>query len=605
MSGAAGRNAVACFVLTRNGIEIARAVLGVEPLSARARPVPVSELQRVGFAIERREPEVEYEISIGDVLLGPGSAFGPNIYWEDRQYFESTRGLVRIRLRTRKGESTGWEERAWLSVNAVPSKLGEQRYDTLVNEIRSVAAGLIFDVVSKMFRGVRYTRGLAKVASRSSHLELGNLHRLWRDISGPLDRIVANPHLRIGRDIRPLSYSGAGVLDANAAARLAARGFAPRNRNQPWPVTIPGQVLTRTGDTVEHRLILWFLRLLLHRVEECIETARKHFALIKDDRPLRDVSVGAGPTVYEEVDLPKLDRLYEAVDQGYELAAQIRRATRLPLFRGVAPQGGVIDTPVFDHLDDYYRFGRLMRRYLASSLVVLEAGESERSKATSRLYEHWVFLRLAAAFRSCGLRGESIEGVVQRLSRHRFVLDLDDDMVLTFHGDHGRVVRLRYEPWILPVEAARKRGEDLCRSAMGSAPAWRPDVLIEFVDRSEVIYAVVIDSKYSMRIHDHHWSRVEKYAQIRTVAGLRQVVRQVWLAYPGGNAGIRCRDTAVMWTECGPDRPRDEIIMGELGLRPLIAEEVGVAASDDQDPSAVAGQFATGLMRYVGFSASW
>ena len=173
--------------------------------------------------------------------------FGPNIYWEDRQYFESTRGLVRIRLRTRKAESTGWEERAWLSVNAVPSKLGEQRYDTLVNEIRSVAAGLIFDVVSKMFRGVRYARGLAKVASRSSHLELGNLHRLWRDLSGPLDRIVTNPYLRIGRSIRPLSYNGAGVLDANAAARLAARGFAPRNRNQPWPVTISGQVLTRNG----------------------------------------------------------------------------------------------------------------------------------------------------------------------------------------------------------------------------------------------------------------------------------------------------------------------------------------------------------------------
>ena len=60
-----------------------------------------------------------------------------------------------------------------------------------------------------------------------------------------------------------------------------------------------------------------------------------------------------------------------------------------------------------------------------------------------------------------------------------------------------------------------------------------------------------------------------------------------------------------MWTECGPDRPRDEIIMGELGLRPVIAEEGGAAAADDEDPSAVTGQFATGLMRYVGFSASW
>ena len=41
--------------------------------------------------------------------------------------------------------------------------------------------------------------------------------------------------------------------------------------------------------------------------------------------------------------------------------------------------------------------GVLMRRYLAASLVVLEAGDGERLKATSRLYEHWVFLRLAEA----------------------------------------------------------------------------------------------------------------------------------------------------------------------------------------------------------------
>ena len=109
-----------------------------------------------------------------------------------------------------------------------------------------------------------------------------------------------------------------------------------------------------------------------------------------------------------------------------------------------------------------------------------------------------------------------------------------------------------------------------------------------------------IGQEYSTQIHDHHWSRVEKYAQIRTVAELRQVVRQVWLAYPGVSAGIRCRDTAVTWTQCGPDRPRDEVIMGKLGLRP--ASDVASEA-DDEDPTVVARDFALGLMRYVGFSA--
>ena len=604
MSGA-GTDKVASFALTRNGNDIACVPFVAGAIAGAVQPVAVSELQSVGFSLEHRDPDVEYAVLIGDVQLAPGRAFGPSFYWEDGHYFESARGPVRVQLRALVvGDApTGWRIRAQIDVNVVPTKLGELRYDSLVNDIRRTAAGLIFDIVSKMLRGVRYARGVSRVAFEASHLELANLRRLWSELAGPLDVIVRDPHLRTGRCVQLRSYSGTGVLDANMAWRLATRGVDPRSRGRTGPVTIPGEVLTPTGDTVEHRIILWFLRLLLRRVQECVESARNQILLIEMDRELRDVPVGSGPTLYEEVDVPKITRLQESVGQGRELTAQIGRATRAPLFRDVRPQDGDGDTPVFQHVDAYYRFGVLMRRYLAASLVVLEAGDGERLKATSRLYEHWVFLRLAEALRSCGLRGGDIEGVVRRLTRHRFVLDLDDDVVLMFHADHGRVVRLRYEPWILPLEVARDRGEALCSGAEGAALAWRPDVLIEFIDGSEVIYAVVVDSKYSTRIHDNHWSRVEKYARIRTVSGRRQVVRQVWLAHPGENAGmIRCRDTTVTWTPSGPDRPRDEIIMGELGLRPLPGGWTSDA--EDEDPSTVALEFVLGLMRYMGFSAT-
>ena len=160
--------------------------------------------------------------------------------------------------------------------------------------------------------------------------------------------------------------------------------------------------LTRTGDIFEHRVILWFLQLLLQQVRKCTEAARAEIVLIESERELRDVAMGAGPTLYEEVDLPKIERLRESIAQAHELAAQLRRAIRSPLFRRLRPQAGATDTPVFQHVDAYHRFGRRMRHYLTASLVVLEAGERERLKATSRLYEHWVFLRLAEAFRACG-----------------------------------------------------------------------------------------------------------------------------------------------------------------------------------------------------------
>ena len=603
-SADAGDGAV--FALTRNGNPIAHAPVDPEAAAPDGRPpVTISELQPVGFAIERRSSESEYEVSIGDVGLGVGTAFGPNVYWGDELYFESTRGRVSVRLRDRAaGSEAPWRDCARLDVTIVPTKLSEERCAALEDDIRRVSAGLIFDLVSKMLRGVRYARGLQGIESRSNHVELGGLRKLWRELSGLIERIDADPHMHVGRRVELRTCTGAGSLDPDAAAWLAGRGFDPRSRHARWPVLVPGRVLTKTSDTVEHRLMLGFLRLLLVQVGECVDAARRQIDRIEADREWRHVAVGDGPTLYEEVDLPRIGRLRDSVRQGGELAAQIRRAMRLPLFGGLAPQGGEPDTPVFTHVEPYYRFARAMRGYLASSLVVLEAGADERLKETSRLYEHWVFLRLAEAFRAAGLRGDDVEGVVRRLSRHRFVLDLDDDMVVTFRVDGRRRIRVRYEPWILSADAARRRGDLLCRGT-GAGPAWRPDVLIEFIAGREVDYAVVVDSKYSRRIQDHHWARVEKYTRIRTVTDLRQVVRQVWLAHPGDPAGLRCRDPFVRWTDDGPDRPRDEFVMGELGLRPAFGgAEAGKAGADGGPaPPDVARGFAAGLLRYTGFAA--
>lgn len=586
------------FALTRNGRAVAHVELGDGKSPHTGTPISVGELEMVGFSVEERKPDVEYGVLVGDIPLEPGMTFGSTILWQDGCHLESSRGLVAVHLRARAAErSPEWTTCARLDVNVVPTKLGDQRYSILVEDVRRVAAGLIFDLVSKMLRGVGYAAGIKEISTRASHLELASLREVWRDLSSVLEQINTDPQLRIGRALRPRPYTGAGVVNLTSAARLAFRGIDPRKNETSSSVMIANQVLTRTSDTVEHRVILGFLRFLVGRVAQCMKVANEQMQLIKGDRHLRDVKIGGQATLYEEVDLPKIGRLQEAVTEGRKLRAQIQRATRLPVFRGVAAELREADTPIFRHVESYYRFGKAMRRYLASAFVILEDGASERMKHTSRLYEHWVFLRLAHAFRSGGLRGDEVQGIVRRWSRHRFVLDLDDDVVLTYSAGSEREVRIRYEPWILPVEAARRRGDILCRDS--ARLPWRPDVLIEFIERGRLEYAVVVDSKYTKRIQDRHWSAVEKYMQIRTTDGLRQVVRQVWLAYPGIGTGLRCREASVSWTEAGPDRPRDEFIMGEMELLPgpLATGEHGA------DPTTVARQFAVGLIRYVGFES--
>lgn len=616
MSASQRVEAGSIFSLTRNGKPVASVSLG-EQDGVQSEFPALSELQPVGFSVEMRSPDVEYVVFIGDVPVATGSAdysangsgrgiaIGPNVYWEDGLHLESTRGRVRVHLRSRAAEfAGGWSECATLELNVVPTKLGELRCEAMEDDIRRVASGLIFTLVSKMLRGVRYAGGLRAISHRSSHLELRALRNLWRNIEGLLQHINATPELRLERRVRHMSFTGTELLNSVAIAHLAARGFDPRRRNLGHSMMIPSTALAETADTFEHRLILGFLRLLLVRVAECISAAQIQISRIEQERHLRDVAVGPGPTLFEAIDLPKIDRLRDAAGEGQILTSQLRQAMDLPVFQNLVPQLGEPQTPIFRHVEAYHRVGEAMQRYLTSSLVILEQGSDERLKETSRLYEHWVFIQLADAFREAGLECDDLQGLVRRLSRHRYTLDLDDEMILSFRVDEFRSIRLRYEPWILPIEAARSRGETLCRA--GSGAAWAPDVLIEFLEgrgdgasTPDVVYAVVVDAKYSKDIRDHHWSRVAKYAEIRTVSNRRQVVRQVWLAHPRPDGGIRCRDAAVMWTEFGPDRPRDETIMGTLAICPQI-EKADVAPAEVSPPS-IARQFAQGLMHYMHF----
>ena len=221
-------NKVPSFALTQNGNTLAHTLLEHEPKGTAMLTISVSELHHVGFAVFHREPNMEYAVSIGDSSLPPGQAFGPNYYWADGHYFESARGRIVANLRSSVlGSGAPWPVRAHLDVNVVPTKLGEQSYEILLSDIQRTAAGLIFDIVSKVFRGVRYARGLTRIATRSNNLEFANLRILWNDLSRPLELIVSDPHLRVGRFIQLRSYDGTGVLTPNIATRLATRGLTP------------------------------------------------------------------------------------------------------------------------------------------------------------------------------------------------------------------------------------------------------------------------------------------------------------------------------------------------------------------------------------------
>jgi hypothetical protein len=302
--------------------------------------------------------------------------------------------------------------------------------------------------------------------------------------------------------------------------------------------------------------------------------------------------------------MPRLARLQRFEQRAARIGEEIRVARRGPVLVGLPP-GTLRPTPVFSNIEPYRRVYRAAQRYLRSSPIIIDAGNELRLKATSRLYEQWVFLQICAALQSTGLKGESPEQIVTRIERsRRFVLDLQRGTSVTYATSDARLVRVRYEPYVFGRIFAVRHGHSVYRGVRGDTP-WSPDVLIEVLSGLEpprVEYAVVIDAKYARQITDRHWEGINKYRQIRATADDRQIVRQLWLVWPGLPEAIVTIDPAITWTETGPDRPIDEGIDGMLAAAPpecdTLEDEDSLAS--DMAVSPIVLQFVRGLLVFLG-----
>ena len=135
--------------------------------------VPVNELQHYSFQVEDREPGVEYRVWVGDRDPEPGEGGlaplpvgvprGPAaVGWDEAAHFDGARGRVWVRLASRPTESgQAWLPRAQLPVYVLATKLSDERYNVMVAQLRRLAAGLVFDLYSKMFRSLQFAESAA------------------------------------------------------------------------------------------------------------------------------------------------------------------------------------------------------------------------------------------------------------------------------------------------------------------------------------------------------------------------------------------------------------------------------------------------------------
>ena len=377
---------------------------------------------------------------------------------------------------------------------------------------------------------------------------------------------------------RPGERLAPGVL-----RRFAQRGLSARDAVRSGGLL---ELSTATPDqnTRENRIIVAFISLLRRRVDRSLKRAR-------EERNMRVARLrsydGSGDAALSRFiqrrEKPKIAKLQEIVDACEEVMTEMRRAIRsfaVPVRRiGRRDFLYSFDGPFFRSHPRYSRAAQLMRRFLNNTSIVVEQGDGEDAKPIETIFEQWVFFRVSAALQAAGLTCISHNSIFEPIARDRFSVDLDRNAAIDFETPDNRIVRLRYEPSVLPRQAAQ--GIDSIYRGHSASP-WTPDIVLEILVQGadprdyRLAYAAVIDAKYTTE--GNVWDRLqgsEKYREIRSVKTDIQIARQVWIVAPIA-ASLQPRDEVVTWSSEG-DVGADpfDVILGVIGADPADPDRTG------------------------------
>jgi hypothetical protein len=526
---------------------------------------------------------------------------GGLLCWRELPYFESARGHTTLTIEDQREGAVANEWKPILTVQlyVLPTKLGEQRYLEMAGDLEDLSRSLLADLYgkSKQTYDLRFAR--EGRLHHSHEEELAGIDSILGELAPILDAISRRPASRVCNVPRFERIWGTERVSPGMLTALSHRGVSPSATGRPLVIRTPKTV--ESFDVPEHRVVRAFLQLLLRRLTYCHNAALRHVAAITSERHLRHVRLGSGPTLFETIDVPRINRLQEAAHKARQTAAAAGALCNLPFLRDVPPELAAVRGGVFQRNAEYRLLGMTLRRFLLTYAVWYE-GEANAAitKLTSRLFEQWCYLRIIESFRQCGVTlGEWSDALRQNL-RSRFILDFDRG--LTFEGELARNLRIRfrYEPWILGESSAVRARETLCRGA-SSDVAWCPDILIECLAPVESgglhpVYGVVLDCKYTTRLQSHHWTGTSKYLEIRSATTKRQVVKQLWLVAPGTEEAIRSEDPAVGFDERGPSCRPDEAVRYVLTAVPGEYGEDGMNVAGNESSFLA---FARGTISYL------
>lgn len=402
--------------------------------------------------------------------------------WQARDYA----GVYTLTVKTSDGRT------AQTQIRVTPSKLSQERYDTMLEDISRISSELVFALHAPAHANATLRRGL-KSPSISDYRRL---QVFMRSLEDSLARIAQSPHTRLGihTEVRSLHEMAGHVGNVQPVPGESEYiGFGSTHR-QHVPLVPRYWVTERsepTYDVPENRLVKQFLwRQLLPRIQQIAERAETEVARRKSERQhkLRNE--------WEDDETPKIVVLERIIEDCERLARRTVVMGSLPFLRDVDwPAGIVQPTQVLQKHPHYSRFYRL---YLQFQTKLKYTTDSERyvaqvaTRKVAELYELWSVFTMTSLImdilRKAGFSVVSSQRFY-RIIDDQLQVEVDRDATIELRQKRKRVL-IRYEPLYPPEQTAAWGLVSTTRSQL------TPDLAIEHWEGDQPHKVIVFDAKY-------------------------------------------------------------------------------------------------------------
>ncbi|MYF53697.1 MAG: hypothetical protein F4166_07800 [Gammaproteobacteria bacterium] len=532
----------------------------------------VEETTHIGFEILNYDDHKDYQIFVGDFPLTIDPSKKRNdICWPASAILDGANGITNIVLRDKNTEIQLAEIKSLVK----PSKISTEAYENMFNDMRQISVELMLDLIAKS--RVTIAGGLAlqndsTLKGLTARVELAQIQHFWRYFSIILADIYEQPNYDFQKQTKVRCLQLGERLDGDIVRKFAERGLRPRElpRTNIF-LNLPTAQINK--NTLENRVLVAFVNLLRKRVKRSLNRAIEEYGERKELLKQNEHGDQGISKFLRLSEYPKIARLEEIINRGEILLGEMYRAILSPnipvIEMTLQNYFDSFETPVFSSHPRYSEAAMKMKSFLSSMPIIVEHGESERTKTLDKIYEQWSFFQIYSGLVAVGLDCISHHSIFELVNQERYSVDLKRNSAIEFLASDGRKIRLRYEPIILSDNSVTNN--DTLFHGISNSPL-TPDIVMEIfehndeLDEESLVFAVVIDTKYtSVENTEKKLETIAKYKQIRGMEKKSQIIRQLWVMSPI-HSSIRPRDKTIAWSNI-ETIPLD-VIEGVIGADP-------------------------------------